>query len=130
MRAGSDTATVSECEQECIRLKCKCMGYKADDTGYFHKCRIISNDLWNGKVGKSATGFTAYTTSGEFPLLTDPDAAWEGWVVVGLALAYLAGGSAHGFVVDGRRDRKMLPHAQQWGQLIGASFDQFWLVLD
>ena len=39
----SDTDTLDQCQAQCIKLKCPCLGYKSTDTGYFHKCRWVAS---------------------------------------------------------------------------------------
>ena len=118
----SNTDTLDQCKQECIKRKCPCFGWLPTDTGYFHKCRMLSADIYD-KPSKSSTGFTAYTSSGEFPLLTDPNQSWEGWVLVGAVLAYLGVGSAHGFLIRKQRGIGVIPNLQQWQELIGLAQD-------
>ena len=119
----SNTDTMEQCKQACIKLKCGCFGYKADDTGYFHKCRIVAGDMWNGKTTHSSTRFVAVTTCGAFPLLTDPDDGWIGWALLGIIWLYLVLGSAYGAVVNKRRGLQMMPHLEQWTALIALARD-------
>lgn len=119
----SDSDTLDQCKEQCIKLRCPCLGYLATDTGYFHKCRIIAVDSYSGKLPRSSTGFVAFTTSGAFPLMTDPRESWMGWVVVCAALAYVLGGFAHGYVVRGKRRWEALPHVDQWRELLALAKD-------
>jgi hypothetical protein len=119
----SDSDTLEQCKDQCVKLQCPCLGYLATDTGYFHKCRIVNPDGYSGKLFRSSTGFLAVTTSGAFPLLTDPRQGWVGWVVVGAALAYVLGGFAHGHVVRGKRRWEALPHIDRWRALLALAKD-------
>jgi hypothetical protein len=119
----SDTDTLEQCKDQCVKVQCPCLGYLAADTGYFHKCRIIAPDGYSGKLIRSSTGFLAVTTSGAFPLLTDPRQGWMGWIVVSAALAYVLGGFAHGHVVKGKRRWEALPHIDRWRALLALAKD-------
>ena len=119
----SDTDTLEQCKDQCVKLQCPCLGYLAADTGYFHKCRIVAPDGYSGKLIGSSTGFMAVTTSGAFPLLTDPRQGAIGWAVICGFLAYVIGGVAHGHVVRKKRRWEALPHIDQWRQLVALAKD-------
>ena len=119
----SNTDTLEQCKNQCVKLQCPCLGYLATDTGYFHKCRIVAPDSYSGKLIRSSTGFVAVTTSGAFPLLTDPQQGWMGWIVVSAALVYVLVGLAHGHVVRGKRRWDALPHVDRWRELLALAKD-------
>ena len=119
----SDTDTLEQCKDQCVKLQCPCLGYLATDTGYFHKCRIVTPDGYSGKLIRSSTGFMAVTTSGAFPLLTDPRQGAMGWIVICGFLAYVIGGFTHGHVVRKKRRWEAFPHVEQWRQVLALAKD-------
>ena len=118
----SDTDSLEQCKEACIRLHCPCFGYLSTDPGYFHKCRIINPDIYAGETARSSVAFVAYIPTGSFPLLTDPENAWTGWVFLLLLGLYLGVGSAHGFV-KGRRGIAMIPHLTRWRAVVALAKD-------
>jgi hypothetical protein len=55
----SDTDTLEQCKYQCAKHRCECLGYKPDDTGYFHKCRMLLPGKWAHKTKGSSVDFTA-----------------------------------------------------------------------
>ena len=74
----------------------ECFGYKPDDTGYFHKCRMLLPGKWAHKTARSSVGFSAYTPEHAWPPALNRPSSWLGSALVLLACMYGLGGALFG----------------------------------
>ena len=120
----SDTDTLEQCKWQCQEHACvpllhphppsprpqrpialsrlrvagpgECFGYKPDDTGYFHKCRMLLPGKWAHKTARSSVGFSAYTPEHAWPPALNRPSSWLGSALVLLACMYGLGGALFG----------------------------------
>ena len=112
----SDTDSLEQCKYQCQEHACECFGYKPDDTGYFHKCRMLLPGKWAHGTSHSSVGFTAYVPDRPWPPALNRPSSWLGSALLLLGAGYVGGGALCG-VAKGRRGRAALPHQAFWSEV-------------
>ena len=104
--------TLPACEAKCEEMGCHCFDFSTTPARPGENCRICKSAQSFMPLSPSGASYTAY--------VYQPDWGWSfSGLVLGLMLAYVAGGMVHGRLVKNRDGWDALPHRRFWAEARG-----------